>query len=70
MSWIRTVQIENLRGPLGIRKLDRVPNSWIREVAKRLDQQIDESILRGFGHIKRMGKDIIAKGGLIQRMTT
>ena len=26
------VQMENLRGLLGIRKMDRVPNAWIREL--------------------------------------
>ena len=31
-SRIWAVQIENLRGLLGIRKMDRVPNAWMREL--------------------------------------
>ena len=30
-SRIRAVQMENLRGLLGIRRRDRNPNAWIRE---------------------------------------
>ena len=48
-SRIRTVQINNLRGLLGIRRMDRAPNAWIREfceVKKGLDERIDEGVLR------------------------
>ena len=31
-SWIREPQIGNLRGLLGIRRMDKVPNSRIREL--------------------------------------
>ena len=31
-SRIRTVQTDNLRGMLGIRRMDRIPNAWIREL--------------------------------------
>ena len=31
-SRIRAVQIDNLRGLLGIRRMDRVPNAQIREL--------------------------------------
>ena len=31
-SRIRTVQMDNLRGMLGIRRVDKVPNAWIREL--------------------------------------
>ena len=44
------------RGLLGIRRMDRVPNAWIRElngVKKGLDEKIDEGILRWFGHGER-----------------
>ena len=63
-SRIRTVQIDNLRGLLGIRRVDRVLNAWIRElcrVKKGLDERIDESVLRWFGHVERMERDRIAK---------
>ena len=29
-SWFRVVQMDSLRGLLGIRRMDRVPNEWIR----------------------------------------
>ena len=40
----RTVQMDNLRGLLGIRRMDKVPNARIRElcgVRKGLDERID-----------------------------
>ena len=40
--------MENLRGLLVIRRMDRVPNAWIRElwgVRKGLDKRIDEGVL-------------------------
>ena len=61
---IRAVQMDNLRGLLGIRRKDRVPNARIRQlyrVKKGLDERIDESLLRWFGHVQRMERDRIAK---------
>ena len=29
---VRAIQMDNLRGLLGIRRMDRVPNAWIREL--------------------------------------
>ena len=63
-SRIRAVQMDNLRGLLDIRRKDRVPNAWIRElcgVTKRVDERVDEDVLRWFGHMERMEKDRIAK---------
>ena len=63
-SRIRAVQMENLRGLLGIRRMDRVPNARIRElcgVTKGMDRRIDEGILRWFGHVEKMENDRIAK---------
>ena len=48
-SKIRAVQMDNLRGLLGIKRMDRVLNVWIRElfgVKKGLDERIDEGMLR------------------------
>ena len=56
--------MDNLRGLLGIRKTERVPNVLITELCgapKRVDETIDKSVLRWFGHIERMGSDKIAK---------
>ena len=49
-SRIRAVQIDNLRGLLGIRRIDRVQNAQIRElcrVKKGLRETIDEGGLQG-----------------------
>ena len=49
---IRAVQMDNLRGLLGIRRMDRVPNAQIREfcgVTKGVDKRIDEGDLWWFG---------------------
>ena len=56
-SRIRTVEMENLRGLLGIDRMDRVPNARIREffgVKKGVDERIYEGVLcrrgwRGIG---------------------
>ena len=48
-SRIRVVQMDNLRGLLGIRRMNRVPNAKIRElcqVKKGLNERIDEGVLR------------------------
>ena len=61
---IRTVQVDNLRGLLGIRKMDKIPNAWIRqlcEVTKGGDEMIDERVLRWFGHVERMENGRITK---------
>ena len=42
---VRSVQMDNLKGLLGIRRMDRVPNAQMRElciVKKGLDERIDE----------------------------
>ena len=51
-----SVQLDNLRGLLGIRRVDRVLNIMIRElcgVRKVLDERTDEGVLRCFGHVER-----------------
>ena len=48
-SRIRAVQMDNLRGFLVIRRMDKVPNARIRElreVTKELDERMDESVIR------------------------
>ena len=34
MSRIRAVHMDNLRGLMGIRKMAKVPNAWIRELCR------------------------------------
>ena len=61
-SRIRASQMDSLRCLLDIRKMDRVLNARIMElggVTKRVDEMIDEGVLRWFGHEERMEKDRI-----------
>ena len=47
-SRIRAVQMDNFRGLLGIRRVDKVPNAKIRQlcgVMKGVDKRIDEGVL-------------------------
>ena len=63
-SRVRAVQMDNLRGLLGIRGMDRVLNARIRElcgVRKSLDERIDEGVLQWFSHVERIERDSIAK---------
>ena len=56
--------MDNFRDFLGIRRMDRFPNPRIRELCeatKRVDERIDEGVLRRFGHVERMEKDMIDK---------
>ena len=60
----RAVQMDNLRGLVGIRRMDRVPIAQIKElcgVTKGLDERIDEVVLRWLGHVEKMENDRIAK---------
>ena len=63
-SRIRAVQMDNLRGLLGIWRMDRIPNARIRELCgatKGVDERVDEGVLQWFGHVERMERDRIAK---------
>ena len=49
--------MDNLKGLLGIRRMDKVTNERIKElygVKKGLDERIDEGVLLWFGHVERM----------------
>ena len=62
-SRIWALQMEKIRGLLGIKRMDIFPNSWIRElcgVPKGVDERITEGILRWFSHVERMENDRIA----------
>ena len=46
---IRAVKMDNLRGLVGIMRMDKAPNARMRElcgVVKGVDERIDEGILR------------------------
>ena len=56
--------MDNVRSFLGIRRMDKVPNTRIKElcgVTKGLDEKVDEGVLRWYGHVERMENDRIAK---------
>ena len=56
--------MDNLRGLLGIRIMDKVPNARIRQLCgmtKGVDEKIDEGVLRWFGHVERMEDDRVFK---------
>ena len=64
MSRIKFVQMDNLRGLLGIRRMERVPNARIRELPRAMKgvyERIIEGILQWFGNVKRIGNDRNAK---------
>ena len=66
-SRIRVVQMDNLRGLLGIRRMDTVLNTRIRElcrVIEGVDESIDEGVLCWFSHMKRMENDMVTKRDL------
>ena len=51
-SRIRAVQKNSLRGLLGIRTMNRIPNTRIRElygVTKVVNERIDEDVFRPYG---------------------
>ena len=55
-SRIRAVQMDDLRGLLGIRRIDKAPNILIRHlcrVMKGVDEKID-GVLQWFSLVKRM----------------
>ena len=63
-SRIIAVQMDNLRGLLGIRRMDKVPNARLRElygVTNRVDERIDKNVVRWFCHVEIMENDRVAK---------
>ena len=63
-SRIRAAQMDNLRGLLGGKRMNKAPNARIRELCgltKEVDERIDEGVLRWLGHVEGMKNDRIAK---------
>ena len=63
-SKIRAVQMVKIRSLLGIRRMDRVPEAWIRELsgmAKGVEERIEDDVPHWFSHGERMEHDRIAK---------
>src|SRR5678816_3773424 len=56
-SKVQCVEMDNLMGVLGVRRIDIMRNERIRElcgVKKGVYERINESMLRWFGHMERM----------------
>ena len=54
---ILAVQMDNLRGLLGIRRMGKVPNARIRKLfgfTKGVSERNDGGVFRWFGHVERM----------------
>ena len=60
--------MDNVRGLLGFRRLDRVPIANIRELCGAMMGWIDKSVLQLFGHIERMENDRIVKKGICENL--
>ena len=53
--------MDNLRGLLDIKRMNKVLNAWIRElcgVMKGMDERID-GVFRWLGHVERMEKELL-----------
>ena len=59
-SWIRVVWMDNLRGLLGIKRISRMVNAWVRHLCdvKEVDERIEEDVFQWFDHIQRMESSI------------
>ena len=66
-SRIRVVQMDNLRGLLVIRRMDRVPIVRIGELCG-VAKEVDESVLHCFGNIERVEDDRNAKMSVYGRV--
>ena len=64
-SRIRAVQMDNIRGMLGFRRMKKVLNAQIRNLCgvttKGVDEKIEEDVLQWFGHVERMKNNSTAK---------
>ena len=61
---IEAVEMNCLRNICGLRRIDRVSNAEIRRRCGKyvsVGQKMDQSVLRWFGHVERMGNDRMAK---------
>ena len=56
--------MDNLKGVLGARRIDKMRNEVIRELCgaeKGVKERISESILRWFGHLERLDESRLVK---------
>src|SRR5678815_2173447 len=63
-SKVQCVQMDNLKGVLDVRRIEKMRNERIRElcgVKKGVNERINESMLRWFGHVERMNDSRLIK---------
>ena len=63
-SKVQAVQMDNLRSVLGVKKIDKIRNEFIRTVCgveKGINERVNESVLRWFGHVERMDDSRMVK---------
>ena len=63
-SKVQAVQMDNLRSVLGLKRTDKIRNEFIRNtcgVEKGINESINESMLRWFGHVEGMEDSRLAK---------
>ena len=65
---VKVVQTDNLRVLLGIRKIDRVPNIWIRQLCG-MKKEMDKKCMKVFSNDLAMKNDWIAKSAYIGECT-
>ena len=61
---IEAVEMNCLRNICGLTRMDRVPNAEIRRMCGRkvsVGQRVDQSVLRWYGHVERMGDERLVK---------
>ena len=59
--------MDNLRGLLGIRRTDKVPNAQIRHfcgVMKGVDKKTDEGVLQWFDHVEKWRMTVLIRGSM------
>src|SRR5678816_3860301 len=63
-SKVQCVQMDNHRGMLGVKRINKIRNERIRElcgVKKGVNERINESTLRWFDHVERMNDSWLVK---------
>src|SRR5678815_4290715 len=63
-SKVQCVQMDNLMGMLGVRRIDKIRNERMRVlcgVKKGVNERINENMLRWSGHVERMNDSRLVK---------
>ena len=73
MVWkVKDLHMGNRRGLLGIGRMDKVPNTRVKELCRvsiGVDERIDEGVLRWFSFVERRRNDNIATRVYVRECT-